>query len=81
MTWPLCLIIVAWNSDAADATPTLCPESLKRRGGAGHAVVSEDEPGTEDWLSEYVQHSIADDLAVDSDKSATIGNTPDAMKC
>ena len=45
---------------------------------AGHAVVGEEEPETEDGLGEDVKNSVGNDLSVEANKAATVSNTPDA---
>ena len=43
-----------------------------------HGIVREEEPESEDGLGEDIEDGVADDLAVDTDVSGSIGNTPDA---
>jgi hypothetical protein len=41
--------------------------------------VSEEEPEAEDRLGKDVQHSIGDDLSIETNHAGTISNTPDAV--
>jgi len=75
----LCFIVIT-NSDASLVAPTLSPEPLKRRRGAGHAVVGEEEPKAEDWLGKDIENSVANNFGVNADNSATLGKTPDAVE-
>lgn len=43
--------------------------------------MGEQKPEAEDWLGEDVKNSIGHDLSVETDKTATVGNTPDAAEC
>lgn len=47
---------------------------------AGHAIMSEQQPETEYWFSENIQNSISNNFCVDTDNSATFGQTPDATQ-
>lgn len=69
--------LVIANSDAALAAKAICPESLKRWRGAGHAVVSEEEPKSKHWLGKNIEDGIGNDFGVDANESATVSNTPD----
>jgi hypothetical protein len=41
--------------------------------------VGEQEPGTEDGLGKDVQNGVGDNLLVDVEVAAAVGDTPDAM--
>lgn len=71
--------IVITNSDAALCAEAIGPESLQGWGGAGHAVVGEQEPEAEDWLGKNIENGVANNLSIETNKSATIGNTPNAI--
>ena len=43
--------------------------------------MGEEEPEAKDWFGKNVKDGIGDDLGVDSNNTATIGNTPDANIC
>jgi len=69
--------LVIANSELTLATKAVGPESFERWGSAGHAVVSEEKPETKDWLGENVEDGVANNFGIETNKSATIGNTPD----
>jgi hypothetical protein len=48
---------------------------------AGHAVVGEEQPETEDWLGKNVENSVGDNFGIEANNAGTIGNTPDARSC
>lgn len=45
---------------------------------AGHAVVGEEKPETEDWLGKDIKDGVGDDFGIEANKAATVSNTPDA---
>lgn len=69
--------LVVSDPKAALASPAVSPESIKRWRGAGHAVVSEQEPEAEDRLGKNIKNSVGNDFDIQTNKTATIGDTPD----
>jgi len=64
VTWLLSFIIVT-NSDLALVAETVGPETFERWGSAGHAVVSNEKPGTEDRFGQNIEDSISENLSID----------------
>lgn len=59
------------------STPTLRPEAVQGWRSAGHAIVGEEEPETEDRLGEDVKNGVTNNLSVDTDELSTFSKTPD----
>lgn len=74
----LSTLIVITDADSALTRETLGPEATNVNVGLWDAGVGEQEPGTENWLSEDVKNSVGNDLLVDVHVAAAVGNTPDA---
>lgn len=77
MTGILCALIVIANADGTLAAETVGPEATDVDVGLRDAGVSEQQPGTKDRLGEDVENSVGDDLLVDAQIAAAIGNAPD----
>lgn len=41
--------------------------------------MGEQEPEAEDWLGKDIEDSVANNLGIETDKLATVSNTPDAI--
>jgi hypothetical protein len=71
------LVVIA-DTDGALTLQALRPEAANFNVGLWDALVSEQEPGTEDWLGKDVQDGVSDDLLVHVHVARAVGNTPDA---
>lgn len=74
----LSTLVVITNTDGTLASDAVGPEATEVDVGLWHADMGEEEPGTEDWLGEDVEHSVRDDLLVNVHVAAAISDTPDA---
>ena len=69
------LVIVA-NTEGTLLAKTVSPEAVNGR-SAGHVIMGEEKPETEDGLGEDVKDGVGDDFAVDIDVTGSISDTPD----
>lgn len=72
------LVIVA-NTEPALGAESVGPEASELDVSLGELGVGEEEPEAEDWLGEDVEHGVGDDLLVDAEDAASVGNSPDAV--
>jgi len=74
----LCTLVILTNTDSTLAADTVGPEATKLDLSLGHALVGEEQPGTEDGLGEQVKDGVGNDLLVNGHLAGAIGDTPDA---
>lgn len=79
MTVHLCTLVVIADTDGPLAAETLGPEAIELNIGLRHALVSEQKPGTEDWLGKDIEDSVGNDLLVNRGVAGAIGDTPDTV--
>ena len=70
-------LVVVTNADSTLVTETLGPEATNVDVGLGDALVGEEEPCTEDGLSEDVKDGVGDDLLVNGGGAGAVSDTPD----
>lgn len=75
----LCTLVILTNTDGTLAADTVGPEATKLNLSLRHALVSEEQPGTEDGLGEKVEDGVGNDLLVDRHLAGAIGNTPNTV--
>merc|ERR1711977_679189 len=75
----LSTLVVVTDADLALAAKALRPEAAKVDVALRHALVGEQEPGTEDRLGEDVEDGVGDDLLVrvHGHAAAVVGELPD----
>ena len=69
-------LIVVTHADGAILVHAARPKALKG-GGAGHGIVGEEKPETEDRLGQDVKNGVGNDLSIHIDVARTISDTPD----
>jgi hypothetical protein len=78
----ICLrAIVLTKTDGTLAVEAVGPEAGKLDIALTHLGMSDQEPGTEDTLSEDIQDSVSNDLAVNTNDASTVGKTPNTSCC
>jgi hypothetical protein len=55
---------------------TVRPETANVEVCLRHTAMGNEQPDTEDWLRKNIEHSISDDLRVDTEDPAAVGNAP-----
>ena len=73
-------LVIITNADGTLAADTMGPEATNVEVGLLQALVSEQEPGTEDRLGKDVEDGIGDDLLIDIHVAGAVSDTPDAAK-
>merc|ERR1739838_356565 len=73
----LSALVVVTDADLALAAEALRPEAAELNVALRHALVGEQEPGTEDRLGEDVKDGVGDDLLVRVHVAGAVSNTPD----
>ena len=71
--------IIFTDADGAVTVETVSPETSKLNLAFGHVSVLNEKPGTEDTLGKDIQDSIGNDLAIDTDFTRSICQTPDTV--
>lgn len=70
-------LVIITNTESTLLAKTMGPEAIDGV-RAGHVVMGEEQPETEDGFGEDVENSIGDDFIVDVDVARSISDTPDA---
>jgi hypothetical protein len=63
------------------AVQAVGPEAAEGNIGLGNLCVRQEEPEAKDRLGKDVQNSIRNDLLVDRQMTASVGDPPDAKSC
>lgn len=75
----LSTLVVVTDTDSALVGETVGPEAADVDVDLWGTAVGEEQPSTEDWLSEDVQNGVGDDLLIDVHLAATVGHTPNTV--
>lgn len=70
--------IIITETESTLAVKTVGPEATKVNIGLTELSMGDDQPGTEDGLSKYIENSVGDDLAIDTHTAGTVSEAPDA---
>jgi hypothetical protein len=73
--------VVLTKTDGTLLVETIGPEAIQLNITLTQLSVGNQEPGTKDTLGKDIQHSISDDLAVNTNLAGTVGKTPDTNGC
>lgn len=78
MLMHLSTVIVA-ETESALAVEAVGPEATEVNIGLAELSVSDDQPSTEDGLSKNIEDGVGNDLAINTNTTGTVSETPDAM--
>lgn len=70
--------VVVTEAESTLTVETVSPEATKVDISLTELGVSDDQPGAEDGLSKDIKDGVGDDLAIDTDATGTVSETPNA---
>lgn len=69
------------QAQRALAVQAVGPKPAEGYIGVGNLCMCQEEPEAKDWLGKNVQDSISNNLLVDRQMTASVGDTPDTNSC
>lgn len=73
--------VIVTEAESALAVQAVGPEAAEVDISLAKLSMSDDQPSTEDGLSKNVKDGIGDDLAVNTNTTGTVSETPNARCC
>jgi hypothetical protein len=75
----LSTVLIVTDTEGTVIADAVGPETTDVEVNLGHALVSKEEPKTEDGLGKDIKNSVGNDLSVNAGLARAVGNTPDTV--